>query len=286
MANGPGSVPRLRARVPAGRAARVRDPVAAHARDERRPTATATCFEAEMLLCGALALALMLSILLRLEAGPARTVGALAFAALAPLAARLGRALAVRPLAGGARASARSPRSSSGRDRLGAGALGAGRSRRSSTRRCSCRSRRSGSGGGRGRREARVCLGVSRVACSPSVFLPFVVLSPHGVWHSLTTQTSRPLQIETLGVGRPARRCTRSAGSGSRCSRATARRTSPGGGPDALAVLQTVAAGGGADRGLGLVRARAGRPRPARPRVRGRRSARSSPSARCSRRSS
>ena len=27
------------------------------------------------------------------------------------------------------------------------------------------------------------------------------MLSPHGVWHSVTTQTSRPLQIETLGAG-------------------------------------------------------------------------------------
>ena len=32
------------------------------------------------------------------------------------------------------------------------------------------------------------------------IFLPFVVLSPHGVWASLHGQASRPLQIESLGA--------------------------------------------------------------------------------------
>jgi uncharacterized membrane protein len=32
------------------------------------------------------------------------------------------------------------------------------------------------------------------------VFLPFVVLAPHGVWASLSGQASRPLQIESLGA--------------------------------------------------------------------------------------
>jgi len=31
--------------------------------------------------------------------------------------------------------------------------------------------------------------------------LPFLALSPHGVWESSLRQTSRPLQIETLGAG-------------------------------------------------------------------------------------
>jgi hypothetical protein len=90
----------------------------------------------------------------------------------------------------------------------------------------------------RGRREALVCLGVfAAVVCL--CFLPFVVIAPHGVWHSLTTQTSRPLQIETLGAGillvahavgglaitmRPSHGSQNLAGSA----------------PDALAVVQTV----------------------------------------------
>ena len=51
----------------------------------------------------------------------------------------------------------------------------------------------------RGRREGIVCLGVA-AAVVVCVFLPFVVLSPSGVFHSLQTQTTRPLQIETLGA--------------------------------------------------------------------------------------
>ena len=33
-----------------------------------------------------------------------------------------------------------------------------------------------------------------------AVFLPFVVLAPHGVWASVSGQASRPLQIESLGA--------------------------------------------------------------------------------------
>ena len=72
------------------------------------------------------------------------------------------------------------------------------RSRRRSTRSCSLPLlavwvwRRSG------RREALVVLGVF-AAVVAACFLPFFVLSPHGVWHSITRQTSRPLQIESLG---------------------------------------------------------------------------------------
>jgi uncharacterized membrane protein len=50
-----------------------------------------------------------------------------------------------------------------------------------------------------GRRRAVVCclwfLGVA-LAC----FVPFLVLSPHGVWASLAGQAGRPLQIESLGA--------------------------------------------------------------------------------------
>jgi uncharacterized membrane protein len=51
-----------------------------------------------------------------------------------------------------------------------------------------------------GRREAVVC-GAVLAAVVLLVFAPFVVLSPGGVWHSLTVQLTRPLQIESLGSG-------------------------------------------------------------------------------------
>src|SRR4029450_83371 len=52
----------------------------------------------------------------------------------------------------------------------------------------------------RGRREALVCAG-AYVGVVAATFLPFVVLSPGGVWDSLWSQASRPLQIESLGSG-------------------------------------------------------------------------------------
>jgi hypothetical protein len=50
----------------------------------------------------------------------------------------------------------------------------------------------------RGRREAIVCLGLL-VAVIALVFLPFIVVAPGGVAHSLAHQLSRPLQIESIG---------------------------------------------------------------------------------------
>jgi hypothetical protein len=50
----------------------------------------------------------------------------------------------------------------------------------------------------RGRREALVCLGIL-AAVVLIVFLPFLVLAPGGVAHSIGRQLSRPLQIESLG---------------------------------------------------------------------------------------
>ena len=51
---------------------------------------------------------------------------------------------------------------------------------------------------GRGRREAVVCAGLA-AAVILAIFLPFVILSPGGVWDSLRTQLDRPLQVESLG---------------------------------------------------------------------------------------
>ncbi|MBA3734130.1 MAG: DUF2029 domain-containing protein [Actinobacteria bacterium] len=50
-----------------------------------------------------------------------------------------------------------------------------------------------------GQREALTCLALVAGVVA-AVFLPFVVLSPGGVWHSLSVQLSRPLQIESLGA--------------------------------------------------------------------------------------
>jgi hypothetical protein len=49
-----------------------------------------------------------------------------------------------------------------------------------------------------GRREALTCLGIAAGVIAV-VFLPFVVLSPGGVWDSLSGQLKRPLQVESLG---------------------------------------------------------------------------------------
>jgi len=51
----------------------------------------------------------------------------------------------------------------------------------------------------RGRREALLSLGVG-VAVAVVVIVPFLVLAPHGVWDSIVRQTTRPLQIESLGA--------------------------------------------------------------------------------------
>jgi 8-oxo-dGTP pyrophosphatase MutT (NUDIX family) len=51
----------------------------------------------------------------------------------------------------------------------------------------------------RGRREALVCAGLL-LGVVALVVLPFLVLSPAGVWDSVVRQTTRPLQLESLGA--------------------------------------------------------------------------------------
>jgi hypothetical protein len=50
----------------------------------------------------------------------------------------------------------------------------------------------------RGRREAWVGLALS-VGAFAAVFFPFFVLAPGGVWHSISIQLGRPLQVESIG---------------------------------------------------------------------------------------
>jgi hypothetical protein len=154
-------------------------------------------FESLMVICGgALVVALALA-LTSLAVSPVSMLGALALAAIAPLL--LGSVVLSRfdlwpaALTGAALASL-----VSGRLRLGHGLLGAGVLAKiwpvvliplavAYTWRM------------RGKREALVCLGVAAVVVA-AVMLPFVVLSPDGVWRSFEGQASRPLQMESLGA--------------------------------------------------------------------------------------
>jgi hypothetical protein len=52
----------------------------------------------------------------------------------------------------------------------------------------------------RGRREAIVCGGIL-TAVIAAIVLPFVVVSPGGVWDAFWVQAGRPLQIESFGAG-------------------------------------------------------------------------------------
>ncbi len=92
-----------------------------------------------------------------------------------------------------------------------------------------------------GRREALLCLGLAAgVVAAP--FLPFVVLSPGGVWHSFSVQLSRPLQVESLGAALlMAAHHAFGLGLTEETSRGSQNLT--GGGADAIAIASTVVQG-------------------------------------------
>jgi hypothetical protein len=154
-------------------------------------------FESLMWACGAAALLGMAFVLRAVRASRIHVWAALLFAAIAPLAigsVLLSRfdlwptALVVGSLAGYA----------TGRLRVGSGILGAAITAKLFPavlvppaiiyvwRRA-------------GRREALMCLGIAAGVVA-TVFAPFVALAPSGVWHSLTGQLTRPLQVESLGA--------------------------------------------------------------------------------------
>lgn len=151
-----------------------------------------------MAVCGAAAVGLVAFTLARDRAGPDRLVGATAFVALAPLA--LGSVVLTRfDLWPAALVAAAMAALVAGRDRLALGALGLGIAAKVYPLVLLPLSvawvwKR------RGRREAVVALGVAAAVVAVCV-LPFLALSPHGVWESSLRQTTRPLQIETLGGG-------------------------------------------------------------------------------------
>jgi hypothetical protein len=153
-------------------------------------------FETLMWICGAVALLAMVLVLRATRAPPGRLWGALAFAALAPLA--LGSVVLSRfdlwPAAVVALSIAALV---TGRWRLGSALLGLAVAiklyavvlvpiavvyawRRG------------------GRRAGLVSLGLA-AGVAAVVFLPFVIVAPDGIWDSLSGQLSRPLQIESVG---------------------------------------------------------------------------------------
>jgi hypothetical protein len=153
-------------------------------------------FDLLMLLCGAGALAAMAVALAALGADGLRQGGALGFAAVAPVA--LGSVLLTRyDLWPAALAAAALAALCAGRHRLSLAVLGLAAAAKIYPavlgplfvahvwRR-------------RGPREAGVSAAIG-VAVAAAVYAPFVALSPSGVWRSIVDQTTRPLQIESLG---------------------------------------------------------------------------------------
>jgi Glycosyltransferase family 87 len=153
-------------------------------------------FETLMWICGAAALIAMAFVLREQRAPPPHVWGALTFAALAPLA--LGSIVLSRfDLWPAALVVAAVAALVSGRWRLGSVIVGVAVSVKlypavlvplvvaAAWRR-------------EGRRAGLLALGLAAGAAAV-VFVPFVVLAPHGVWDSVSGQLRRPLQLESLG---------------------------------------------------------------------------------------
>jgi hypothetical protein len=178
----------------------------------------------------------MLSILLGLEAGTRRTAAALGFAAVAPLL--LGSVVLSRfDLWPAALVTGSLAAFVAGRHRLGAGVLGVAVSAKLFPAVLAPVAavwiwRR------RGRREALVCLGVF-AAVLALCFGPFLVLAPHGLWHSITTQTSRPLQLESFSAA-VLLAAHAAGGLGITMRSSHGSQNLVGSAPDALAAVQTV----------------------------------------------
>ena len=153
-------------------------------------------FETLMWLCGAAALAAMAVILRALRRSTLNVWAALCFAAIAPLL--LGSVILSRfDLWPAALVAAALAALVSGRLRLGHALLGLGVTAKLYPavlvplgvafvwKRA-------------GPREALACLGLA-LGVIAAVLAPFVILSPDGVWESLSVQLTRPLQVESLG---------------------------------------------------------------------------------------
>jgi hypothetical protein len=89
-----------------------------------------------------------------------------------------------------------------------------------------------------GRREALVCGGIC-AAVVAACFGPFLALAPGGVWDSVVRQTTRPLQIESLGAG-ILLVAHQLFGTGLTMRSSHGSQNLAGAAPDALAALQSV----------------------------------------------
>jgi hypothetical protein len=153
-------------------------------------------FQVLMALCACGAVLAMAVALGALGASPRRLAAALGFAALAPLV--LGSVIVYRyDLWPAALAVAGLAAVLAGRERLGFASLGLGIAAKvfpavlvPPALAYVWRTR--------GRREALVCLGAG-AAVVGACLAPFLALAPDGVWDSVVRQTTRPLQIESLG---------------------------------------------------------------------------------------
>ncbi|HEY8726329.1 MAG TPA: glycosyltransferase 87 family protein, partial [Gaiellaceae bacterium] len=165
-------------------------------RNQEVSTGFRRSFETLMWLCGAAALAAMAVILRTLRRSTVNVWAALFLAAIAPLL--LGSVILSRfDLWPAALVAAALAALVSGRLRLGHALLGLGVAAKLYPavfvplgvafvwRRA-------------GRREALTCLALG-LGVVAAVFAPFVILSPGGVWQSLSVQLTRPLQVESLG---------------------------------------------------------------------------------------
>ncbi|HEX9599302.1 MAG TPA: glycosyltransferase 87 family protein [Gaiellaceae bacterium] len=165
-------------------------------RDQNVSTGFRRSFETLMWLCGAAALAAMAVVLRILRRSTVSVWAALCFTAIAPLL--LGSVLLSRfDLWPAALVAAALAALVSGRLRLGHALLGLGVTAKLYPavfvplgvafvwKRA-------------GRREALTCLALA-LGVVAAVFAPFVILSPGGVWQSVSVQLTRPLQVESLG---------------------------------------------------------------------------------------
>jgi uncharacterized membrane protein len=210
-------------------------PALGHARGSDFP-AYRRRFETLMALCGIAVLVLVALILHSLGADGRRLAGALVFVALAPLLA--GSVVLSRfdlwpvALMAGALAAL-----VAGRERLGLGALAVAVAAKIYpglllVPALAFVARRLG------RREALVCAGVF-AAVLATCFVPFLALSPGGVWSSIVHQANRPLQIESLGAGFLLA-AHQAFGAGITMRSSHGSQNLVGTAPDVLAALQTV----------------------------------------------
>jgi Glycosyltransferase family 87 len=158
----------------------------------------ATAFELLMWTCAVAALVLVATTLTRVGASALRLYAVVCFIGLAPLA--LGSVVLSRfdlwpaALAAGALAAL-----AADRDRLGFGLLGLATAAKLYPA-VMLPIAFVWVGKRRGWREAVIALAVF-VGVGLAVALPFAIVSPGGLWDSLTAQLGRPLQIEALGAG-------------------------------------------------------------------------------------